>query len=196
MGDISTRYNDELAKLKTDAVGTPGNLAKEFVETYVLKTLSEVSYNLDVKEVDSNIEKTKKAIIVYKGNLLELAKQSDPNTPEGDLVNKYIKVMANFAYLRVAMTIFILLQQKKLTNECAAGKAAKTLEAEFRLNLQKIVKARIESNSSKFDEADEIKTAADGIVTYIESLKNQVKDLSSLISTSLPIISTFDSSNF
>ncbi len=196
MADIVTRYDKALEELKNEAVQ---GLDKEFCTRYISKGIQDVDYiNIGRDtEIDGNIDITKKAINVYKGKLSKLATNETPQTSGSDeeLIKKYLMVMALFAYLRVAMTIFILLQQRKLSTECAVGKAAQGLEVKFRENLNKIVAAtKIDSVVTNTEQ--EIETAATDILIYIANLKQHNKDLSTLISTSIPLIAKIDATAF
>ena len=201
--DISKLYNDELAKLKTEAIGTPGNLAKEFVEKYIPNEFSKISYVVYDTDLNNDIENTKRAINVYKLNLSPLSIKPESES-EDALITRYISVMANIAYLRVAMTIFILLQQKKITASSVSGQQAQSqcdvatsLVGKFSEKLKEVL-TRSKGTRNTGDIYDTVKIEADAktITDYITSLETKIADLSTLLSTSLPIISQFDPNSF
>lgn len=174
MGDISTRYNAKLKAMKT----TPGD-AKDFVDMYVTDDGKSAKYTEVKSAEDGNIAKTKTAIKFYKNTLSTLS--STQAKEDEDLVDKYINVMANFHYLRMAMTIFILLQQKKIETNSAEIQGKQAAEEAIK-DLQTIPGV-------------EGKDVA-GIKKYIEDLQKQNKDLSELIKTSIPIVAEIDATAF
>lgn len=202
MADIVKMYTDKLIAMKSNQ----GN-AQDFVGLYVTDEGKNADYNKAMTEInnDNNIINTKKAITFYKDALANLA-LTQP-TQQEDLVEKYINVMANFHYLRMAMTIFILLQQKKITEGCATkheekvkAEAVNLLVTKLSTTLKQLVlasrkTANANANANGYKDAS-IETDAKKITDYITSLETQRDDLKKLLETSLPLISQFDANSF
>lgn len=172
-------YNDKLIAMKTG----PGN-ATNFVDKYVTDDGKSANYETTKSAADDDIANTKAAILFYKENLRTLSEQSTTAPTDEDLVTKYIDVMANFHYLRMAMTIFILLQQKKIETESAAAQSKEALT-----NALTTLTNLIPDGSKGNNDLDAVKD-------YITKLQKEKDDLGELIRTSIPIVAEIDSTAF
>ena len=175
VNNIAVQYNNQLMKMSSNE----NENVKVFFENYINEQGNFKSNVSDVKEVDNEIENTRKAILFYKEELTKLSSATTNTTTNSteDLVTKYINVMANIHYLRIAMTVFILLQEKKMKKTTNEGANANN-------ELSKIKDLLPESyNKTNIDK-------------YIKELQKENNDLRELLKTSLPLIVQIDDSVF
>jgi hypothetical protein len=192
-----------------------------FIEKYPL-TIN-VNYNsIDTTELDKNIDLTKNAIMQYKKYLSSIKEKTSQINIE-NYVDTYIDTLAAFALLRHSMTIFILLQKEKITQNKKENQKQQDELARKQTNVQQQVKdakdllknfsdaLKTTINQCKehdncqtieFDTVDSINEAHQLINKYIldkerevEELNSKVKELGELIKIGVPIIATLPESS-